>query len=129
MVGRFFLTTPALGKEEREAQSSEWRLATTSKEDMRGVLLQVVPAASVSLMLSEDAAFLEVLAQWRDMLDDNDDVQEVYHNWEIDSVLLRAGIPTHGKYLWFALYHREPETRDVIVSTLDRLLLKTINNE
>lgn len=116
MVGRFFLTAPALGKEEREAQSSEWRLATTSEEDMRGALLQVVPAASVSLMLSEDAAFLEVLAQWRDMLDNNDpEIRDC-----VDVVL---------KYLWFALYHREPETRDVIVSTLDRLLLKTINNE
>lgn len=116
MVGHFFLTTPTLGKEEREAQFGDWRLATTSEEDMRSSLLQVVPAASVSLMMSEDAAFLEVLTQWRGMLD-NDDPE------------IRDCVDVVLEYLWFALYRREPETRDVIVSTLDRLLLKTINNE
>ena len=83
---------------------------------MRNTLLQVIPAASVSMMMSKDSTFLEILSQWRDMLDN--DEREIYDC--VDVVL---------KYLWFALYHRDPEVRDVIVSTLDRLLLKTINSE
>ena len=82
-----------LGAEEFETEDEGFEI-TTSPEDFDNVRnglsesgyefavaeLSYIPQTSVELTSPEDIKNMEKLI---DMLEDNDDVQEVYHNWEI----------------------------------------------